>query len=313
MSKNKIMSAHRFKGLSVALVTPMDEDLEIDRPAYERHLKYQIDGGVDYLVVCGTTGESPNITDSEFEYLVSSAVELAKGKCGVIAGTGTNSTANSIARSKMAEEIGVDGLLLVGPYYNKPSEAGLLAHFFGIADAVELPGIIYNVPGRTALNILPETIVKLSDHPNIVAAKEASGDIGQIMDLISRVPDDFTVLAGDDAMTLPTIACGGNGVISVASNESPAHMKAYVEACLSGDFDEARRHHYKLLPLFQANFWESNPLPVKAALFYMGRMQNTFRLPLVPMDEKYSLPLQEVLRNLDLELHTLKQTQGNAG
>ncbi|MEX0772120.1 MAG: 4-hydroxy-tetrahydrodipicolinate synthase [Balneolales bacterium] len=295
------MSTRRFKGLSVALVTPMDENLEIDRLAYERHVEYQIKGGVDYLVVCGTTGESPTILDAEFEYLLSSAVKMAKGKCGVIAGTGTNSTANSIARSKMAEEIGADGLLLVGPYYNKPSEPGLLAHFFAIADAVNLPGIIYNVPGRTALNILPETIVKLAGHPNIVAVKEASGDMGQIMDVIARVPDDFSVIAGDDAMTLPTIACGGNGVISVSSNETPAMMKAYVDACLRNDFEEARRHHYNLLPLFQANFWESNPLPVKAALSLMGRMKNTFRLPLVPMDEKYTQPLQEVLKKLGLD------------
>lgn len=300
------MSQHRFKGLSVALVTPMEDNLEIDRPAYERHLEYQIDGGVDHLVVCGTTGESPNILDHEFEYLLSKAVELAKGKCGVIAGTGSNSTAKSIERSKTAERIGADGILLVGPYYNKPSEAGLLAHFFAIADAVNLPGIIYNVPGRTSLNILPDTIVKLSGHPNIVAVKEASGDISQIMEVIAKVPENFTVLAGDDAMTLPTIACGGYGVISVSSNEAPSEMKAYVDACLNGDFDKARRHHYKLLPLIRANFWQSNPLPVKAALSFMGRMKNTVRLPLVPMDEKYSIPLQKVLNELSPEQPAVK-------
>lgn len=289
-----------FEGLSVALVTPMDENLEIDRTAYEKHLRYQIEGGVDHLVVCGTTGESPNITDDEFEYLISKAVEMAKGKCGVIAGTGSNSTALSIKRSKMAEQLAADGILLVGPYYNKPTEPGLLAHFFAIADAVDLPAIIYNVPGRSSLNILPETIVKLSVHRNIVAVKEASGDISQIMEIIANAPKDFSVLAGDDSMTLPTVACGGCGVISVSSNQAPALMKHYVEACLSGDLKKARREHYKLLPLFQANFWESNPLPVKAALAYMGRMQNTFRLPLVPMDEKYALPLQAVLRNLKL-------------
>ncbi|MEX0684519.1 MAG: 4-hydroxy-tetrahydrodipicolinate synthase [Balneolales bacterium] len=292
--------AHKFTGLSVALVTPMDENLEIDTEAYEKHLKYQIDGGVDYLVVCGTTGESPNITDDEFSYLLSKAVELAGGRCGVIAGTGTNSTSKSIERSKVAEKLGAYGLLLVGPYYNKPSENGLLAHFRAIADSVSLPGIIYNVPGRTALNILPDTIVKLAGHPNIVAVKEASGNINQIMDVIARVPEDFTVLAGDDAMTLPTIACGGQGLISVAANEAPAMMKTYVDACLSGDFEKARLHHFNLLPLIRANFWESNPIPVKAALSYMGRMKNVLRLPMAPLDEKYVSELQDILQKLEL-------------
>ncbi|MEX0928353.1 MAG: 4-hydroxy-tetrahydrodipicolinate synthase [Balneolales bacterium] len=296
------MALHKFNGLSVALVTPMDENLEIDRKAYEAHLDYQIEGGVDHLVVCGTTGESPTIRDDEFEYLLSKAVEMARGRCGVIAGTGTNSTVKSIERSLVAEKLGSDGILLVAPYYNKPSQRGLSAHFRAIADSVSLPGILYNVPGRASVNIDPDTIATLSGHPNIAAAKEASGDINQIMDILASVPEGFTVLAGDDAMTLPTIASGGHGVISVAANEAPDLMKTYVDACLDGDFSKGRHYHYLLLPLLRANFWESNPVAVKAALSLMGRMKNTLRLPLVPMDEKYIPRLKMILSDIGLDV-----------
>jgi 4-hydroxy-tetrahydrodipicolinate synthase len=289
---------HIFQGLSVALVTPFNEDFSIDREAYVRHLNYMIDGGVDGLVVCGTTGESPTFSDEEFEYLVGMAVEVSNGRSRVIAGSGSNATNKSIKRSKMAEKLGADGLLIVAPYYNKPVQEGLYGHYIAIADAVDVPLIVYNVPGRTAVNILPETIVRMAQHPNIVAVKEASGNMQQIEQVIASVPDDFTVLSGDDAMTLPLIAAGGKGIVSVAGNEVPSRMKAYTDACLSDDMKKARTLHYELQPLMLANFWQSNPIPVKAALSMMGHMENILRLPLVPLDKKFEPGLRDILDEL---------------
>ncbi len=289
---------HIFRGLSVAIVTPFNEDFSIDKEAYVRHLNYMIDGGVDGLVVCGTTGESPTFSDDEFSYLIETAVSVSAGRCKVIAGSGSNDTAKSIKRSKLAKDLNADGLLIVAPYYNKPVQEGLLAHYRAIADATDLPVIVYNVPGRTSVNILPETIAKLAEHPNIVAVKEASGDIQQVMKIIGSVPSDFSVLSGDDAMTLPLIAAGGKGIISVAGNEVPAKMKKYADTCLSGNMDEARKLHYELQPLMLANFWQSNPIPVKAALSMMGRMKNILRLPLVPLDNKFESQLEKILQDL---------------
>ncbi len=289
-----------FKGLHTALVTPFDHNDEIDKEAWEKHLDYQIKGGVDGLVICGTTGESPNISDEEFEYLVSSAFEKANNDVTIIAGSGSNSTKKSIERSERAAELGAKALLLVGPYYNKPTQEGLLAHYRAIADSTDLPCIVYNVPGRTSSNITPQTIAELAKHERIVAVKEACGDINQIMDLVASVPYGFSILSGDDGMTLPIIAAGGVGLISVASNQAPALMKKYVDACNNGDFETARELHYRLYPLMKANFWESNPAPAKASLEIMGMMKNYVRLPLLPMSKKYEEMLRQLLLDLDL-------------
>jgi len=288
-----------FTGLYTAIVTPFTSDGSIDKIAYKNHLKYQIDHGVDGLVVCGTTGESPTFSNEEFEYLVAEAVSAAAGKCKVIAGSGSNSTHKSVTRSHIAKKTGVDGLLIVSPYYNKPTQRGLKNHYLAIADEVTLPVMVYNVPGRTAINIEPKTVAELAQHPNIACIKEASGNMQQIMEVINRVPDDFPVLSGDDAMTLPLIATGGRGVVSVAANEAPALMKQYLNACLN-NIQSARKLHYKLLPLMQANFWESNPIPVKAALAMMGRMGNNLRPPLTPLLESYRKPLKNILTKLEL-------------
>ncbi len=290
----------RFEGLHTAIVTPFTKEGGVDIPAFERLLKQQLEAGLSGVVVCGTTGESPTVSDQEFAALLKSARQTVGGKIKIIAGAGTNSTEKSIARSVLCRDNGADALLVASPYYNKPSQKGLLAHFRALADSVDLPLIVYNVPGRTAVNITPATLSELAHHPNIVAVKEASGDINQIMDVIEAAPDDFTVLAGDDAITLPTIAAGGRGVISVIANEAPALMNSMVKAACSGDFDEARTLHYKLYALMKANFWESNPTIVKMALNEMGLAENTLRLPLVPAGETFREPLRRLLQDLEL-------------
>jgi len=289
-----------FKGLYTAIITPFTADGAIDEETWKKLIGFQVEAGVKGVVVCGTTGESPTVTEQEFAFLLRSAKAHAKGRLQIIAGTGSNNTAHVINRSKLAKEYGADALLLASPYYNKPTQKGLLAHFHAIADAVDLPQILYNVPGRTAVNILPATVAQLARHPNIVAVKEACGDINQIMDVIHAVPDGFAVLAGDDAISLPTIAAGGKGVISVISNEAPGLMNAMITNALNGDFEQARKQFYQLLPLMKANFWESNPMVVKAALHYMGIIENVIRLPLIPMDDVYETRLKAILRSLEL-------------
>lgn len=292
-----------LRGLYTAIVTPFTEDGAVDEQAFTALLEYQIQGNVQGVVVCGTTGESPTVTEKEFFALFKLAKKMAPNGFQIIAGTGSNNTQHVIERSKAAADLGADALLLAAPYYNKPSQKGLIAHYHAIADSVDLPQIIYNVPGRTAVNILPDTLAVLARHPNIKAVKEACGDINQIMDVIKAVPNDFAVLAGDDAISLPTIAAGGCGVISVISNEAPAQMSAMVQHALRGDFRAARQDFYALLPLMKANFWESNPMIVKAALAEMGIIKNVLRLPLVPMDTKFQDPLRNILRQLGLLQH----------
>lgn len=292
--------SHTFRGLYTAIITPFTSDGQIDKVAFRKLLSMQIRGGLSGVVVCGTTGESPTVTEGEFVELLQLARQAGGDTFAVIAGTGSNNTAHVIERSKLARENGANALLLASPYYNKPTQKGLLAHYHAIADAIDLPQIIYNVPGRTAVNILPATLAELARHPNIAAVKEACGDINQIMDVIAAVPEGFSVLAGDDAISLPTIAAGGQGVISVISNEAPSLMNDMVLAALDGDFEKARSRFYKLLPLMKANFWESNPIVVKAALHYMGVIENVLRLPLVPMDENLEGKLREILRKLKL-------------
>ncbi len=281
------MSAAPPRGLSVAVATPMHEDGSLDLEGLARHVRRLIDGGVDQLVPCGTTGESATMDPEEQRRVIATCVEVAEGKVPIFAGAGTNSTARSRKLARAAREEGVDGLLLVTPYYNKPSQAGLDRHFREVIEAgVDLPVILYNVPGRTGVNLEPDTVFRLAELELAVAVKEASANLEQIMTIIRGRPDGFLVLSGDDSMALPIIAMGGDGVISVAANEVPDRMRALVHAGLAGRMEEARRHHYELLPLMQANFVESNPVPVKAALHLMGQMGPHVRGPLSPLSDR---------------------------
>lgn len=291
-----------LRGCATALVTPFTADGSVDEKRLRDLIEYQIDGGVRVLVPCGTTGESVTMNDEENRLVIRTTVELARGRAKVIAGTGSNSTAVTIERSRAAREIGVDGVLTVAPYYNKPTQDGLYAHFRAIAEAVDgLPVVIYNVPGRTSSNIAAETTLRLArDSENIVAVKEASGNLSQIMEILRGRPENFRVISGDDALTLALIALGAEGLISVASNEAPALMSQLNELALAGNWDEARKLHYRLLPLMEANFIESSPGPVKAAMALMGLLEENLRLPLVPVQEKTRARLREVLNELGL-------------
>src|SRR5829696_4031886 len=295
-----------LRGCMTALVTPFTADGAVDEKRLRDLIEYQIAGGVRVLVPCGTTGESVTMSDEENMLVISTTVELARGRAKVIAGTGSNSTAVTIARSQAARSLGVDGVLTVAPYYNKPTQEGLYAHFRAIAESVSgLPVVIYNVPGRTSSNISAETTLRLArDVENIVAVKEASGNLSQIMEILRGRPEGFRVLSGDDAMTLAMIALGADGLVSVASNEAPAEMSRMVEAALAGRWDEARELHYKLLPLMNVNFVETSPGPAKAAMALMGLLEENLRLPLVPVEEKTRARLREVLHEAGL----LKET-----
>lgn len=289
-----------LSGCGTALVTPFNEDQSIDEAALRSFVEFQISEGIDFVVPCGTTGESPTLSDVEHRRVVEIVVEEARGRVPVIAGAGGNNTAHVIKLARECERLGVDGLLSVTPYYNKPTQEGLYQHFKAIAEATSLPIILYNVPPRTNVNILPDTIVRLAEIPNIVGVKEASGDISQIAEIIIRVPADFKVLSGDDSMTLPLIAVGGVGLISVASNEAPDKLTALTRACLDNNWDEARRLNRELFPLMKANFIETSPGPVKAALAMMGRIKEVYRLPMVPVTAETKDKLRAVLIQLKL-------------
>jgi 4-hydroxy-tetrahydrodipicolinate synthase len=291
-----------LRGCATALVTPFTADGSVDEKCLRDLIEYQIAGRVRVLVPCGTTGESVTMSDEENKLVISTTVELSRGRAKVIAGTGSNSTAVTIQRSQAARSLGVDGVLTVAPYYNKPTQDGLYAHFRAIAEAVDgLPVVIYNVPGRTSSNISAETTLRLArDVENIVAVKEASGNLSQIMEILRGRPEGFRVISGDDALTLPLIALGAEGLISVASNEAPRLLAQLNDLALAGKWDEARALHYRLLPLLEANFIESSPGPVKAAMALMGLLEENLRLPLVPVQEKTRERLREVLSELDL-------------
>ncbi|HKR14503.1 MAG TPA: 4-hydroxy-tetrahydrodipicolinate synthase, partial [Pyrinomonadaceae bacterium] len=290
------------RGCATALVTPFATDGSVDEKRLRDLIEYQIAGGVRVLVPCGTTGESVTMNDDENRLVIGATVELARGRARVIAGTGSNSTAVTIERSQAAREMGVDGVLTVAPYYNKPTQDGLYAHFRAIAEAVgSLPVVIYNVPGRTSSNIAAETTLRLArDCENIAAVKEASGNLSQIMEILHSRPAHFRVISGDDSLTLPLIALGADGLISVASNEAPALMSQLNDLALAGNWDDARKLHYRLLPLMEANFIESSPGPVKAAMALMGLLEEKLRLPLVPVQEKTRARMREVLTELGL-------------
>jgi 4-hydroxy-tetrahydrodipicolinate synthase len=289
------MAAGRWRGLGVALVTPFHEDGSPDLEGFAQHVEFQIEGGVDFLVPCGTTGESATLDDAEQRAVIEAAVAAAAGRVPVMAGAGTNDTEHATRLARSARAAGADGVLSVSPYYNKPSPEGLFRHYEAVAEAAEIPLVVYNVPGRTGGNIDPATLFRIAEIENVVGVKEASGDLEQIMTVLQGRPDGLVVLSGDDALTLPIVAAGGDGVISVVSNEAPDLMSALVSSALAGDIAAARQAHYRLYPLMKANFVETNPVPVKTALQMMGRMDARFRLPLAPMTETNADALEDAL------------------
>jgi 4-hydroxy-tetrahydrodipicolinate synthase len=258
-------------------------------------VQFQLREGIDFLVPCGTTGETPTLEHGEYTAIIRLVVEEAAKKVPVIAGVGGNNTRKVAALAEEVSGLGVQGILSVAPYYNKPTQEGLYQHFEAIADSTDLPIIVYNVPGRTSSNIEPTTAARLAKITNIVAIKEASGSITQQMETLAAVGPDFGVLSGDDAFTFPLMALGGTGVISVISNEIPGPMTRLARLCLDGKYDEARKLHFELLPLMQVNFIETNPIPVKAALAMMGMIEEVYRLPLVPMKPENRAKLEKVL------------------
>jgi len=287
-----------YEGVFTALVTPFTEEGKIDEQALRRLVDFQIEEGIDVPV--GTTGESPTLGAEETEAVIRITVEQARGRVPVIAGAGSNSTDKAIHLTAAAKKLGAAASLQVAPYYNKPTAEGFYRHFTAIADAVDLPMVVYNIPGRTGKNIENSTMLRLAGHRNIVAVKEASGDVSQMMNLIAQKPAAFAVLSGDDNLAFPLIALGGKGVISVASNLVPGRMKEMVSAALQGKWDKARELHYKLLPLFKAIFIETNPIPIKAALAMKGLMKEVYRLPMCPLAEENRKTLAGVLRELKI-------------
>ena len=285
----------RLHGCGTALVTPFRRDGSLDEPALRSLVAWQVESGIDFLVPCGTTGETPTLTREEWLRVIQITVEIAGGRVPVVAGATSNSTADAMEKAKaVAATPGVDVILTASPYYNKPTQEGQFQHFQAIAAAVRKPLLLYNVPGRTGANIEPATLARLAQIPNIIGVKEASGNISQIAEVFNAVPDTFLVFSGDDAITLPVIALGGVGIISVASNEIPSEMAAMTRAALDNDWTKARRIHRRYLPLMQANFIESNPLPVKAVLAMMGRIGEYYRLPLVPMKQETRQKLEVI-------------------
>ena len=288
-----------FEGTYTALVTPF-RDGAVDEPALRRLIREQIAAGVDGVVPCGSTGESATMNHAEHQRVISIAIEEAAGKCKVMAGTGSNNTAEAISLTSYAKKAGADCALLISPYYNKPTQDGHVAHYRAIADAAGLPLFVYNIPGRTGVNILPETIAKMADHPMIVGVKEASGSLDQISRLIQLTAGRMTVLSGDYSLTLPLMAVGGHGVIAVVSNVAPAKTVAMVRAARDGDYARARKLHYELLPLIQALFTETNPIPIKAAMAMLGKCGPELRMPLTPITEPNRKRLEAVLREQGL-------------
>lgn len=296
------MRADWLRGCATALVTPFTRAGAVDEERYRTLVERQIAGGVKVLVPAGTTGEGATLTDAEQERLVRVTADLARGRARVIAGAGSNATAVTVARARAARDAGADAALIVAPYYNKPTQPGLLLHFGTVAEALpDFPIVLYNVPGRTASNIAAPTVLTLAArHQNIVAVKEASGDFSQIMAILKERPDGFRVLAGDDAVTIPLVALGADGVISVVANEAPDLMARLTDLALGGDWAAARALHYRLLPLMEANFIESNPGPVKASMALMGLLEEHLRPPLVPVQEQTRARLRDALSAVGL-------------
>ncbi len=289
-----------FTGCGTALVTPFRQDLSLDEATLRALVRRQIEAGINFLVPCGTTGESPTLTRAEHLRVVEITLEEAKGKVPVLAGAGGYNTREVIELAGEIAALGADGILSVTPYYNKPTQEGLYQHYRAIAASTRLPIVVYSVQGRTGVNVEPATLARLAKIDNIVAVKEASGNIGQMAIVLNEVPADFIVLSGDDAITIPLAALGGRGVISVASNEIPAEMTAIAQACLRNDFAVAREMQARFLPLMNINFVESNPIPVKAAMALMGLLQPVWRLPMVPPSQANLAKIETVLQSTGL-------------
>ena len=289
-----------WQGTFTAIVTPFRRDGSLDEAALRTLVDRQIEGGVDGLVPCGTTGESATMSTEEKIRVIEIVQEQSNDRVRVLAGAGGNSTAAVLALAKQIDQVNVDGILIVVPYYNKPTQEGLYQHFATVADAVEAPVVMYNVPGRTSANMTAETALRLAEHGNIAGTKEASGALTQVMEIIRGAPSGFSILSGEDNLAVPIIALGGHGVVSVASNEAPAMMSEMVRSALAGKMTEARELHYELLGLMNVNFIETNPIPVKAALAMMGLIEEQYRLPLVPMAEANREKLHLELMKLDL-------------
>jgi len=291
-----------FRGVYTAIITPFKKDGSLDEDALRNLIDFQIENKVDGIVPCGTTGESPTLTPEEHEHVIDITVKHVNGRVKVIAGTGSNSTAEAIGMTMHAKEAGVDGVLVVNPYYNKPTQKGLYLHFKAIADAVDIPIIIYNIKGRTAVNVETETLVKLmNDCKNIVSVKEASGDINQMKEVIAQRKEGFTVLSGDDNMTLDLMEVGGDGIISVAANIAPRLMAEMVHTALDGNIEKAREIEAKLAALFKVEFIETNPIPIKAAVAMKGLCEEVYRLPMCSFEkEEHREELKRVLTALKL-------------
>ncbi len=291
----------QLRGCGTALVTPFSQDGSVDENALRNLVAWQIESGIDFLIPCGTTGETPTLTHDEWLRVIDITIEVAAGRVPIVAGATSNSTHEAVAKAKeVAERPGVDAILTASPYYNKPTQEGQYRHFRAIAEAVNKPVILYNVPGRTSANLEPATLARLSEVANIAGVKEACGNMTQIAEVLNSVPESFLVLSGDDAVTLPVIALGGVGVISVASNEIPHEMAAMTRAALDNDWAAARTLHRKYLPLMLANFIESSPLPVKAVLAMMGKIEEVYRLPLLPMRRDTRSKLQKIATDAGL-------------
>ncbi|MGA3090817.1 MAG: 4-hydroxy-tetrahydrodipicolinate synthase [Terriglobales bacterium] len=291
----------QLRGCGTALVTPFSEDGAIDENALRNLVHWQVESGIDFLVPCGTTGETPTLGHDEWLRVIDVTIEVVAGRVPVVAGATSNSTQEAVAKAKeVAARPGVNAILTASPYYNKPTQEGQYRHFRAIAESVDKPVILYNVPGRTSANLEPPTLARLCEVPNIVGVKEASGNMTQIAEVLNLVPESFLVLSGDDAVTLPLIALGGAGVISVASNEIPHEMAEMTRAALTNDWPRARTLHRKYLPLMLGNFLESSPLPVKAVLAMMGKIEEIYRLPLLPMRRDMRSKLQRIATDAGL-------------
>ena len=289
-----------YSGLYTALITPFNKDKSVDYAALEKLINEQIEAEVDGLVILGTTGESPVISDTEAEKIISLAVKISKHKTKIIVGAGSNNTESAIEKSKQAQNLGADAILSVNPYYNKPPQEGLYKHFKQVADSIDIPMILYNIKGRTAVNLEIETLLRLSQHKNIIGVKEASGDLSQIMDVINQVDDDFSILSGDDALTYPIMSLGGHGVISVTSNIFPREMQDIVWQCFTKNFEAAKQSHYKLYNFMNALLsFSSNPIPVKTILAHMGKIRDEFRLPLCQLEDSNKQKLIKIYNEIN--------------
>lgn len=288
-----------FTGCGTALVTPFRRDLSLDEDTLRKLVQRQVEAGINFLVPCGTTGESPTLTRAEHLRVVQITLEEAHG-VPVLAGAGGYNTHQVIELARELESMGVDGILSVTPYYNKPTQEGLYQHYKAIAEAIRVPIVVYSVQGRTGVNVEPATLARLAQIRNIVGVKEASGNIGQMANVVHEVPPEFAVLSGDDAITIPLIALGGRGIVSVVANQIPAEMTQLAQACLHGDYEEARRIQARYLPLMNINFVESNPIPVKAAMGMMGLLEPVYRLPMVPPSPANQAKIEKVLESVGL-------------